>query len=64
MTLSVAVMGSRLIWDSQRPTDEEVQRRMQEGMEVREKLEEVRKTEERFKTSVDRAFPAQSETDR
>lgn len=64
MTLSVAVMGSRLIWDSQRPTEEEVQRRMQEGMEVQEKLDEVRKTEERSKADMERAFRAQSETDR
>jgi hypothetical protein len=64
MTLSVAVTGSYLIWSSQRPSEEEVQRRMQEGLEAHERLEEVRKMEEKFKADQERAFGTRAATDR
>lgn len=59
MMLSVAVMGSYQIWNLQRPTDEEVQQRMQKDLEVQEKLEEVRKMEAKFKADQERAFGTQ-----
>ena len=56
LTLSVAVMASYQIWNAQRPSDEEVQQRMQEGLRAHEQLEEVRRIEEKFRADQERAF--------
>lgn len=56
MVLSVAVTGSYHIWNSQRPSDEEVQRRMEKDLAAQEQLEEVRKMEEKFQADQERAF--------
>ena len=45
MILSVAIMTAHQIWNAQRPSDEEVQRRMQEGLESQRLIEEARKLE-------------------
>lgn len=62
LTLSVVVSGSYHLWNSQRPSDEEVQRRMEEGLKAQQMLEEVRQMEAKFQADHERAFGKQPET--
>ncbi|MBA4020246.1 MAG: hypothetical protein C0483_24050 [Pirellula sp.] len=64
MTLSVAVTGSYLVWNSQRPSDEEVQQRMQKDLDAQQRLEEVRKMEEKFQADQERALGTRTKADR
>jgi hypothetical protein len=59
MVVAVAVMGAHQIWRSQQPSDEEVQRRMQEGLDTQKQLREVQETFDQFRADQDRAFGTQ-----
>ena len=49
--LSAALMGLNAIHQLTRPSDEEVQQRMQEGLKTMEQEEEIRRMEAKWKTS-------------
>ena len=62
--LSLGVKTAYQVWNSQRPTDEQVQQRMREGMEARQQWEQVRAMEEKFKADHDRAVGTGANADR
>lgn len=58
MVLAIAVMAWNLYYQSTRPSDEEVQRRMQEGLKSLEIQEQIRKMEKdwpKFPEHIDRS---------
>ena len=61
LVVAVVVMGAHQIWRAQQPSDEEVQRRMQEGLETQKQLQEVQDTFDKFKADQDRAFGTQTD---
>ena len=56
LILSVLTKMVYEVWNSQRPTDEQVQQRMRDGMEAAHQLEQVREIEKKFKADHERAF--------
>ncbi|HVX64389.1 MAG TPA: hypothetical protein VHC19_27445 [Pirellulales bacterium] len=64
LILSLLLMAGYQIWDAQRPSEEEVQQRMQEGLRSLQEMEKVRAINEKFEAEQNRAFSAQDGADR
>ena len=64
MLLSVSAMAGYQIWNLQRPSEEEVQQRMQEGLRSLKVSEEVREMEARLEADRQRALGKQDGKDR
>jgi hypothetical protein len=62
--LSVSAMAGYQIWNAQRPSEEEVQQRMQEGLRSLKVTEEVREMEARLEADRQRSAGSQGEKDR
>ena len=58
LILSLLLMAGYQIWDAQRPSEEEVQQRMQDGLRSLQEMDEVRAIDQKFQVEQHRAFGA------